>query len=521
MTFASLRALHALIGTAIDDMERVYHARSPNLDYPSIDKPYYKDAQHIPEEELSESLTSDETVAAAAKQIVAACGHLSHTVSKPWFGLVEDIHGGVTAECIRFMETANIVEILREAGPDGLHVDSLLKQILELRPKARNAPVGDGPLTPVNLGHILRLLATSQYLREVKPNVFANNRVSSYIDSCKSVAYLREAPDKKYTDTDGVAAFVGITGDEVIRFCACLTDWTLPDRTPTDAFDTLMLKKSSRERDEGKAKKTWAAPFNIAFNTQLGYFPWLELPGNESRLNRFGHGMTATRQWETKKFILQGFDWENLPEGSVLIDVGGGIGGTSIIVAEAHPHLRVVVEDREPVVSTAVSAWGPQYAQLFGSGRMSYRTRDFFQSWDPLTLPDGRTVDAPSVFMVRLILHDWADDDSRKILTRLRAAARPDTKLLVGDMLLPFACRDDASSSAEPSFAPSGSPLLPNLGKGNVHGYLLDIVMMGMFNAREKTTAEMSALLLSAGWKVTDIRRTPGNVWAYTTAVPV
>ena len=43
------------------------------------------------------------------------------------------------------------------------------------------------------LGHILRLLATSHYLREVKPNVFANNRVSSYVDSGKSVAYLRES----------------------------------------------------------------------------------------------------------------------------------------------------------------------------------------------------------------------------------------------------------------------------------------------------------------------------------------
>ncbi|RPD57862.1 S-adenosyl-L-methionine-dependent methyltransferase [Lentinus tigrinus ALCF2SS1-6] len=506
MTFTSLRALHALIGTAIDDMERVYHACSPDLDYPSIDKPYYKAAQHTPEEELAESLASDEAVAAAAKRIVAACGHLSHTVNKPWFGLVEDVHGGITAECIRFMETANIVEILREAGPEGLHVDSLLKQILELRPKARNAAVGDGPLTPAHLGHILRLLATSHYLREVKPNVFANNRVSSYIDSGKSVAYLREAPDKKYTDTDGVAASVGIT------------------------YVVLSLVSVGDDQKTKKTKKTWAAPFNIAFDTPLEYFPWLELPGNEARLTRFGHGMTGTRQWEAKNFILQGFDWADLPEGSVLIDVGGGIGGTSIIVAEAHPHLRVVVEDREPVVSAAISAWGPRYAPLFESGRMSYRARDFFRApWDPLTLRDGRTVTAPSVFMLRLILHDWSDDDSRRILTRLRAAARPETKLLVGDLLLPFACRDDAdadtsaspSPAAEPSFAPDGSPLLPNLGKGNVHGYLLDIMMMGMFNAREKTTAEMSALLLSAGWKVTDVRRTPGNLWGYTTAVPV
>ncbi len=91
MTFASLRALHALIGAAIDDMERTYHQRSANLDYPSIDKPYYKADQHSPEEDLAESLTSDPDVAAASKRIVAACGQLSHTVNKPWFGLMEDV----------------------------------------------------------------------------------------------------------------------------------------------------------------------------------------------------------------------------------------------------------------------------------------------------------------------------------------------------------------------------------------------------------------------------------------------
>ena len=41
-------------------------------------------------------------------------------------------------------------------------------------------------------GHILRLLATGHYLREVEPDVFANNRASSYIDSGKTVAQLRE-----------------------------------------------------------------------------------------------------------------------------------------------------------------------------------------------------------------------------------------------------------------------------------------------------------------------------------------
>ena len=72
------------------------------------------------------------------------------------------------------------------------------------------------------------------YLCEVEPDVFANNRASSYIDSGKAVSQLREAsvapiheprsnchltaplffanrPEKKYNDTNGIAAYVGTT----------------------------------------------------------------------------------------------------------------------------------------------------------------------------------------------------------------------------------------------------------------------------------------------------------------------
>ena len=42
-------------------------------------------------------------------------------------------------------------------------------------------------------GSILRLLATAHYLREVKPDVFANNRLSSLMDSGKTPEQLRNA----------------------------------------------------------------------------------------------------------------------------------------------------------------------------------------------------------------------------------------------------------------------------------------------------------------------------------------
>ena len=93
MTFATLRALHAVIGSAIDEMERVYREQPTPVDFPSLDTPYYKADPHTPEEDLAENLKADHVVAVASQRIVAACGQLSTTVNKPWFGLVEDVHG--------------------------------------------------------------------------------------------------------------------------------------------------------------------------------------------------------------------------------------------------------------------------------------------------------------------------------------------------------------------------------------------------------------------------------------------
>lgn len=45
--------------------------------------------------------------------------------------------------------------------------------------------------------------------------------------------------------------------------------------------------------------------------------------------------------------------------------------------------------------------------------------------------------------------------------------------------------------------------------------------MLGLFDAKERTVDEMKALVLFAGWKVTEMRREPGSLWAYVTAIPV
>ena len=37
----------------------------------------------------------------------------------------------------------------------------------------------------------------------------------------------------------------------------------------------------------------------------------------------------------------------------MVVDVGGGVGSTSVVLARAYPHLRFVVEDRKHVVEIA------------------------------------------------------------------------------------------------------------------------------------------------------------------------
>ena len=49
-----------------------------------------------------------------------------------------------------------------------------------------------------------------------------------------------------------------------------------------------------------------------------------------------------------------GYPWGHLPQGSLVVDVGGGVGSQSFTLAKHHPQLRFVVQDRESVLGDAV-----------------------------------------------------------------------------------------------------------------------------------------------------------------------
>lgn len=76
------------------------------------------------------------------------------------------------------------------------------------------------------------------------------------------------------------------------------------------------------------------------------------------------------------------------------------------------------------------------------------------------------------IYLAIRVIHNWSDDDARKILQACRSAMSRNSRLLLGEEIL-------QSDSEE----------------GHVAGYLIDTQMMVMFDARARTETELAQLL--------------------------
>jgi hypothetical protein len=94
---------------------------------------------------------------------------------------------------MRLFEASHTPEILREAGPTGLHVNAISEKSgvdkAKLGVWRRFRIVSQ---TDAAVAHILRLLATHHIVRELSPDVFTLNRISSTIDTGKKVNELHQ-----------------------------------------------------------------------------------------------------------------------------------------------------------------------------------------------------------------------------------------------------------------------------------------------------------------------------------------
>jgi hypothetical protein len=160
--------------------------------------------------------------------------------------------------------------------------------------------------------------------------------------------------------------------------------------------------------------------------------------------------------------VAGAYDWSRFP---VIADIGGGIGSQLVAILDAHSSVQGILFDAEPVVAQAVP-----------HDRMKRVGGDFFKN-----VPAGA-----DAYTMRWIIHDWPDQQSVAILSKIRSAVKPESRLVLIEEIIP--------ETPELSWAK-----------------WLDLHMLVVAGGRERTAAEYKDLYARSGFDLEQIIPTPAG----------
>ncbi|KAG5715281.1 Sterigmatocystin 8-O-methyltransferase [Termitomyces sp. T112] len=183
--------------------------------------------------------------------------------------------------------------------------------------------------------------------------------------------------------------------------------------------------------------------------------------------------------------VLSDFPWGQYPPGTIVNDVGGGIGTMAMELIKAFPNLLLKLQDRPKRIHQAeTEVWPELLPSAIAEKRIEFKAIDFFVE---------SPIEGCDVYYLKHILLHWSDEKCVRILRNIRAVLKPSACILLHDYVLQHTNRDDtrtpqADSALTLKEAPE--PLLPNYGAGHVRQYNLDIAAMVLLNGRERTIEE-------------------------------
>lgn len=151
------------------------------------------------------------------------------------------------------------------------------------------------------------------------------------------------------------------------------------------------------------------------------------------------------------------------PPFTIAVDVGGSRGTLVASLLQRNPDARGILFDLPDIVENATIT----------DTRIDLVGGSFFES-----VPEG------DLYLLKMILHDWSDDQSAEILTNIRSAIRPGGRLAIIENVLP----EEAGPSP---------------------GYLMDVNMMVMTGGRERSEADFAALLDRTGFRLENVTAMP------------
>ncbi|KAK3340029.1 S-adenosyl-L-methionine-dependent methyltransferase [Neurospora tetraspora] len=240
-----------------------------------------------------------------------------------------------------------------------------------------------------------------------------------------------------------------------------------------------MLPAVSKLVDMVKRYPDSPEPQDTAFSLAFGdtFFGYKERhPENMVKFGQFVGAFSGGSSADSAENIARAYPWETLPNGALVVDVGGGIGHISASIAQAHPHLRFQVQDFEDLK-------GATEELMEGKGvkdRVEFVPHNFFD-------PQPEPARGAAVYFMRNILHNWSDLYCRRILKPIAEAMGKESRIVNCDIILP-----------EPNSVPKTQDAMTRA---------LDLTMLSLFNAKEKSIDEWKELFASADGRlaITDV----------------
>lgn len=375
----------------------------------------------------------------AIRTLEGACAQITATLAPPAHTAINLVQVYDYA-CVRVAARENVSDILLNY-PKGLHVSELSKKI---------------NIEPKKLARIMRLLATRGCYNEVDMDVFANNRLSLIL--------LNENPVRHMILLHVEAAGKG----------ASVLYETLKDPKIAYSYEPSIAPTMYAINKEG---------------TEGTFFDWMAR--NDGQRESYHTSMRALNTIMGSLAVLNHFPFEKY---STVVDVGGGIGAFSLPLAKTHKNVKITIHDLPEALVQARGIWARECPEALAENRVQFEELNFFEQ-----VP----VKGKDIYYLRNIIHDWPDHESALILSNLRKALGPNSRVLIHDYVLRQLSRKQAAVEASQLGVVSApEPLLANFGAGNMRSYQQDMTMWFVHNAKERTLQDCLTLATAAGLKL-------------------
>ena len=175
----------------------------------------------------------------------------------------------------------------------------------------------------------------------------------------------------------------------------------------------------------------------------------------------FNQAMSSYSRIQTGWILeaLEGYDFSKIQH---ICDVGGGQGHLLCSILVKYPQLKGIVLELENVINKKELLWANKMGV---QDRCTYIAGNMFDN-----------VPKADAYIMKMILHDWSDDECVKILSNIYQRSLNEGTVFIAEHMVP-------------------GPEKPHFSK------LFDIHMMCVATGKERTAEEYADLLKGTGWK--------------------